>query len=248
MSLTVTVLGSSGTFPTAERAASGYLVEVDGSYLWMDAGSGTWRNLLGHVDYPAISGVVLSHCHPDHTTDVFQAFHARKFGGPRPLDPIPLWAPQETLERLTGFIPFLDESFDMQAIAANGSFDFNGARIAFVSMAHPPETLGVRIDLDERTLAYSADTGRGADFDALGRNADLFICEATLQDSDELWEGHLRASQAGEIAAEIDARSLLLTHFRPGRDAALSLVEAERAAGGVECRIAVDNLRLEVKR
>ena len=31
----------------------------------------------------------------------------------------------------------------------------------------------------------------------------MFVCEATSQDSDEIWEGHLRASQTGRIAQQV---------------------------------------------
>ena len=77
MTMSLTVLGSSGMYATPERACSGYLVEIDDQTLWLDAGAGTWRNLMRHTDFRDLSGVLLSHRHPDHTTDVFQADHAR---------------------------------------------------------------------------------------------------------------------------------------------------------------------------
>jgi ribonuclease BN (tRNA processing enzyme) len=246
MSFSVTVLGSSGMFASIERACAGYLVDVEGSTLWLDAGAGTWRNLLAHTSYATLDGIFLTHRHPDHTTDFFQAFHARQYGQPEPLPPIPVWAPAETLERVTAFIPDIDESFDLNVVAAGDRVSFGEATLSLVEMAHPPETVGVRLDHEAAAFAYSSDTGIEADFGALATNVDLFLCEATLQDSDETWSGHLRASQVGEIAQDLGAKRVCLTHLPPGRDHDLSLKEAHAASGGVRLELATDNMKFEL--
>ena len=246
MGIAVTVLGSAAMFATVERQASGYLVEYEDTKLWIDAGGGTWRQLLQFTDHRDVDGILLTHRHPDHTIDVFQALHARLYGEKEPLPPIPLWAPAETLERLLAFSSEIARGFDLHVIAEGESMEADGAKLSFVRMAHPPETLGVRIEHEGIVVAYSADTGPNADFRTLAGDAALFVCEATFQDSDEEWEGHLRASQAGAAAAESGAGKLLLTHLPPGRDLGLSLAEAQKSSGDVEVQLAADGLRLEV--
>jgi ribonuclease BN (tRNA processing enzyme) len=246
MTMTLTILGSSAMFATAERNCSGYLVDCGGQNLWLDAGSGTWQNLQRHTDYRALAGILLTHRHPDHTSDVFQAMHARRYGAAEPLPTIPLWAPAETLERITHFSPELDESFDLREIDAGSSFELGGARVSFAEMAHPAETLGVRVEREGAVLAYSADTGPSADFAALARGASLFVCEATLQECDEKWEGHLSAAQAGAISAEQDVSILLLSHLPAERDLQTSVLEAKQAFGG-EVQLAEDSARHEVR-
>jgi ribonuclease BN (tRNA processing enzyme) len=233
-------------YATRERACSGYLLEVGGRNVWLDAGAGTWRNLIRYIDYADIHGIVLTHQHPDHTSDVFQAFHARNYGDKAPLPSIPLWAPRATLQALTAFNPSIEESFDLAEIAEGGSFEFAGATFSFTRMAHPVETLGVRVAAGDAVLAYSADSGVSADFDALASGADLFICEATFQDSDEAWTGHMSASQAAGLAARVGAAQLLLTHLPPGRDLGLSLAQAHAAGDGVPIQLADDGQRFEV--
>jgi len=70
----LTVLGCSGSYPGPGGAASGYLVEADGTRIWLDAGSGTLANLQRHIGLDAVDAVVLSHEHPDHWADI-EGFH-----------------------------------------------------------------------------------------------------------------------------------------------------------------------------
>lgn len=247
-SLAVTVLGSAGMFQTRERAASGYLVEIGDICIWLDAGSGTWRNLLDHIDYDALDGVLLTHRHPDHTTDVFQAFHARRHGPAGQLPSIPLWAPRETIETLCRFTDGISEAFDMTAVAPGDEIALGGARASFYEMAHSPSaTVGVRIEAGGRVLAYSSDTGPGGGLAALAHDADVFICEATYQDQDAgAWDGHLMASEAAAAASACGVKNLVLTHLPPGRDHAVSLSEAQRNGGDMMVQLAEDGLRLEL--
>jgi ribonuclease BN (tRNA processing enzyme) len=233
-------------FATEDRACSGYVLEYGDTRLWIEAGAGSWRNLQAHVDHRQLDGVVLSHRHPDHTSDIFQADHARQFGGPAPLPRIPLWAPPETLERVCAFVSDLDVSFDMHPLVAGDDLDIAGTRFHFVAMAHPVETLGMRIERDGAVLAYSADTGPSADLDSLARDADVFVCEATLQDSDRAWEGHMSASGAGRVAAAIGVSRLLLTHLPPNRNLDRSLHEAQTESGAVPVALASDGMRMQV--
>jgi ribonuclease BN (tRNA processing enzyme) len=245
VTFSVTVLGSSGMFATLERACAGYLLQLGDKRILVDCGAGTWRNLLNHIDETSIDGVVLSHRHPDHVSDLFQIFHARRYGHEEALPNIPLWAPGETLDRLTSFARELDQAFDMNEVAAGDAIQVEGATFRFFGMAHPPDTVGVRVEADGVVFAYSSDTGPTGDLEGVARGADLFICEATLLDSDE-WEGHLTARQAGEAAARSGVKKVVLTHLPPGKDPGLSLSQAHRTRGDADVQLAVDGLRLEV--
>jgi ribonuclease BN (tRNA processing enzyme) len=247
VSFSVTVLGSSAWYATPQSAASGYLVDFGDMRLWLDAGGGTWVRLLEKVDFAAVDGVMLTHRHPDHTIDLFQLFHARQYGGDEPMAPIPLWAPPETIDRMLAFTSQVDEAFDLQSVEPEDKVDIGGAKFSFFDMAHPPETLGVRIERDGGVFAYSADTGPEFDAEGLAGDADVFLCEATYQDGDRLWEGHLSATQAATAAVGVRASELVLTHLPPSRDLAVSLSEATRTAGDIPVQLARDGLKMEIK-
>ena len=246
MTLAVTVLGSAAMYSTSERACSGYLVETPAKKVWMDAGGGTWLHLQRLMDQDRLDGIVLTHRHPDHTLDLFQCFHARRYGSSEPLDTVPLWAPAETIERLLAFSSELDESFDIHAVRAGDTVELDDLVLSFFEMAHPPETVGVRAESNGSIVAYSSDTGPGGDFEGLASGARLFLCEATFQEVDDEWDGHLTAAQAGAAAAVAGVAELVLTHLPDKRDLAISLAEAKAHSGGVPVSLASDGLRLEL--
>jgi ribonuclease BN (tRNA processing enzyme) len=73
---------------------------------------------------------------------------------------------------------------------------------------------GFRVSADGRTLAYSGDSGPCGELPELARDADLFLCEATLLAANPEGgvRGHLAADEALAAFREAGARRLLLTH------------------------------------
>ncbi|HEX2063820.1 MAG TPA: MBL fold metallo-hydrolase [Acidimicrobiales bacterium] len=225
-SLTVTVLGCSGSFPGPGSACSGYLVQGAGATLWLDAGSGTMANLQRHVDLDQVDAVVLSHEHPDHWSDVEGYRVALAYAIER--SGFPVYAP-EGVRRLLSTDP--GPTFDWRTVSDGDQVEVGGLRLRFSRTDHPPETLAVRIDGDGRSLGYSADTGRGWSFEALGAGIDLALCEATYVGESDV-PGHLTAAEAATMAAQCRVGHLVLTHLFPTVDPERTRAEAEAAYGG----------------
>lgn len=78
------------------------------------------------------------------------------------------------------------------------------------------------------------DTGPDPLLAALGRNADLYIVDASDRpgESDQPVRNLLTAAEAGQWAAKAGAARLLLTHFWPGNDRQAAILAAQRAFGG----------------
>ena len=72
----------------------------------------------------------------------------------------------------------------------------------------------MRVTNGDRTLAYSGDSAPSERLVELARDADLFVCEATLGAGslDDEPRGHLSAEEALDAFAASGARRLLLTH------------------------------------
>ena len=147
MGLSLTVLGCCGSYAGPGGACSGYLVRGAGTTLWLDAGSGTLANLQRHVALDDVDGVVLSHGHPDHWSDVEGLRVALTYVVQR--RGVPVFAP-------AGVRQLLSEdpgpALDWHEVADGDRVELGGLRMAFSRTEHPPETLAVRVDGGGRSV------------------------------------------------------------------------------------------------
>ncbi len=228
----VYVLGSSGTFPTPGRPASGYLVEQGSMRVWCDAGPGTYTALP--VDPDLVDAIVISHQHPDHCSDLLTAFHAWTYR-PDPREGVPLYAPQAVWDRIAGFFDegqgtSLPVTFDFHPVWTGDQVELGDIAISFTAMDHSVPTVGSRWEANNRKLFYTADTGPAGDWMTSAEGVHVMISEASYQGNheDQAYAQHLTAEDAGRIAREAGVRKLFLTHIPPYLDAARSVYEAEQ--------------------
>jgi len=109
---------------------------------------------------------------------------------------------------------------------------------------------GRRVTLEDTSVARSGqvvafvmDTSWCDGALALADGADLLVCEATFASSESQLAaayGHLTAAQAGRIAAQADARRLLLTHFSQRYPDVSQLAEEAAATFSGEVVVAAD--------
>ena len=220
------------TFPVAGRPASGYLVVQGETRVWLDAGPGTFVDLP--VDSYMVDAIVISHQHPDHCCDLFTAFHAWTYC-PDPRRGVPLYAPQAVWDGVSGFLDGgqgskLSETFDFHPVLTGDRADIGDLTVSFTEMDHSVPTVGSRWEAENRALFYTGDTGPKGEWREAARDVDLMISEAAYQErGDGDYPHHLTSREAGEIAREVGARRLVLTHIPPYLDVSRSIVEAESA-------------------
>lgn len=214
MSLSVTVLGCSGTYPGPGEACSGYLLRTDTTTVVVDLGPGTLANLQRHVDLARVDALVLTHEHPDHWLDLPVLRNAMRYM--LGLSGLPVYGTRGVLAAASGLIGEVAPTFDFTTVTAGATVTVGDLTLAFSPTDHPVETLAVRARGGGRSLLYSADTGPGWDPSGFGDGVDLFVCEATMTPDDE-GDGavHLSARQAGALAAKLGAGRLVVTHVAP---------------------------------
>lgn len=217
----LTILGGSGTYPTAMRACSGYLLTHDGYRVWVDAGNGTLMALQRHIGLDDVDAIWLSHAHPDHCADLYPFFFALLLSERN----VPVWCAPGVGDRLAALIG--EDSIDMfrsrlqwNELEPGAVTDAGPMRFEAFDAAHSTTNISLRATADGKTFCYSGDTGPNPELARAARDADLFMCEASWLQRDEglMAPIHMRASQSGSAAREAGAARLLLTHIWPHND------------------------------
>lgn len=239
----LTVAGSSCSIPRPGRACSCYVIESPGATVVADLGSGAFANLIRLLPAEDVDAVVISHMHADHFIDLIPMRYALKYGARKTTRPVLLYVPPggaELLVRLTGAFEreshhdFLGEVFDVRTYDPDGTLEIGDARLRFAPTSHYIQTYGLRIEAAGASLAYSADTAPDDRVAELARDADAFVCEATLAEAEEadVPRGHLSAREAARMATRAGARRLILSHYPASADPAALEAQARSIFAG----------------
>ena len=215
----LTIVGSSPAWPNPGGAQSGYLLDGPGRLL-LDCGPGVLSKLREESAWPELDAIAISHFHLDHWGDLVPWVWGSRYGPGRDLPPVSLHLPpggRTYLASLAGQFgggpDMFDRAFAIREYAVGVANEIAGFEVVPVPMKHyTVDTYGFRVSDGSATLAYSADSAPNGGLVELARDADLFLCEATLA----VWEpeprGHLSLAEAEAAFAESGARRLLVTH------------------------------------
>jgi ribonuclease BN (tRNA processing enzyme) len=159
------------------------------------------------------------------------------FGAGAGQEPPELWLPHGGREVIHGLDPVLYanailELFEVQEYEERTPFTVAGFELEAYRMLHYAlESYGLRVTDGDRVLAYSADSAPCDGLVELARDADLFLCEATLAKPEPGIRGHLTADEALDAYKSAGARRFVAIH-RPDE---LPLPDGvERAYDGLE--------------
>jgi ribonuclease BN (tRNA processing enzyme) len=220
MSVKLTVAGCSPAWPNPGGAQSGYLVEGPGKVL-LDCGPGVLARLRERDGWPDVDAIAITHFHLDHWGDLVPWVWGRMFGPAADFDPPELWLPpggRKTLAELgstLGSEDMFEQAFATREYAEGEAFEAAGFTVMARRVLHYQLlAFGFRVSADGATLAYSGDSGPSDALAELAREADIFLCEATLlaPNPEGGTRGHLSADEAHAAFEAARAQRLLLTH------------------------------------
>jgi len=235
----LTVLGCSGSYGAPpDGACSSYLLRDGETTLWVDCGNGGFVNLQRHLDPAELTGVVVTHEHPDHCVDLYGLHVLLRYGLERAH--VPLYAPAGAADRL-GVLTTWGDTFDWTDLGDGATASVGSIGLRFARTDHPPPTYAVEATAaDGRRLVYTSDTGPGWSVRAFGPGAQVVLSEASYRHDDRRSPIHLSARQAGEAARAAGAERLVLTHRWPQVDPAVIDAEGSEGFGGPVTRAVVD--------
>jgi ribonuclease BN (tRNA processing enzyme) len=221
MPVKLTVVGSSPAWPNPGGAQSGYLVEDDGRRLLLDCGAGVLAKLRELEDWPRIDAIAITHFHLDHWGDLVPWVWAHFVGPAQEAGEPELWVPPGGRGRLAllgeqlGQPEMFERAFRVSEYEDARPFEAAGMQVEARRVLHYDLlAFGFRVASNGTVLAYSGDSGPSEQLTELARDADLFVCEATLEEPNPEGgtRGHLAAAEAEEAFLRSGARRLLLTH------------------------------------
>ena len=229
----LTILGNNGPFPSPNGACSGYFLESDSgeTKILMDFGPGSLSRLLEIARMEELGGVVVSHMHFDHMSDLLPMQYAIQFSGRE--RPLPVFVPPRP-ERVRALLecPYYD-------LFGHEDLTLGEMRLSYIPAIHPVEGSCVRVECDGARLVFTGDTNVNPALELFADGCNLLLADAGLASAD--WtdkKPHLSAALCGALARDVRAGTLLLTHLNPLYDPQALLAEAREAYPAAELAVA----------
>ena len=250
-----------GPIPSPTRSQPANLLRTGNASILIDVGDGTLEQ-LAKVGVPAtsIDAVIISHLHFDHIGGLF-AFLGL-YQQVRVQRELTIYGPPGTRQMVNGLFQAMQPSADVGAglrgvasivpgqniriveLSNGDQFTIDSAKISVVSNSHYSfpadsedakrfQSLSFRLDLADRSIVYTGDTGPSEAVERLAKNADILFSEVIDTDAaiaslrlanpsftdaqvaaiaPHFSEQHLTPEAVGLLAARAGVRHLVLTH------------------------------------
>jgi ribonuclease BN (tRNA processing enzyme) len=234
----LTVVGAGPAYsddPTSIGAC--YLVEHAGAALVLDLGHGAFSGLASRIRPERLTGILISHLHPDHYIDLVPLRHWLRYHLVQP-GCVSVYGPADLgsrLDALHGEPGFAAESLDIHALEP-GAWGVGPFRVATARVSHTSESYAFRVGVEDDLgpgLVYSGDVGVADDLAPLVRPGDTLLVEASFGPGPVppgVW--HLDGPAAGRLAAATRPQRVLVTHLLPGQDPPATIDSVRRSYSG----------------
>ncbi|XP_044272419.1 ribonuclease Z, mitochondrial isoform X2 [Tribolium madens] len=238
-------LGTGSSIPNKTRNTSGMLLEIDeNTNIVVDCGEGTLGQIVrfygkdkASAELAKIGAIYISHLHADHHLGLVGVLQGRKRAMQKlgkESQPLFLFAPKQIMWWLSFYDRCFENIREEFILVPNGELFFNNHEldenlesklleslqmrdISTCFVKHCPNAFGVSfVHKNGYKITYSGDTMPSDNLVELGKNSDLLIHEATMEDelaAEAVIKMHSTTSQAIEIGRRMDAKYTLLTHF-----------------------------------
>jgi ribonuclease BN (tRNA processing enzyme) len=169
-----------------------------------------------------------------------------------------LWLPPNARERLTRLVStwdeqfsYFEETFHVREYGVESAFEVGPFSVTALDVPHYIESKALRFELDGTSFGYSSDLGPSDAIAPFMHGVDLLLAEAACSedaDLDQPGRGHITAAEAGQVAQDAGAHSLLLTHVPEELGLDHSRAAAAAAFHGGPVHVARSGERYDVAR
>ncbi|WHY02035.1 MBL fold metallo-hydrolase [Neobacillus sp. DY30] len=230
----LTTIGFWGGYPKQNGASSGYILEHDEFKLLIDCGSGVLAKMQNIIQPEELDAVLISHYHPDHIADIGVLQHARLIQGflGKSFPTLPIYG--HSLDQVEFAKLTYKEITKGIAYSPNDVLTVGPFQVTFLKTDHPVSCYAMRIDVNGKSIVYTADSSFKEEFIDFTKGADLLLCECNFyQHQNGKSAGHMNSTDAGRFASRAGVKQLILTHLPHYGDLSKLISEAGEEYTGI---------------
>lgn len=221
----IVTVGTGCAKPSLTRGSSCILMELGGLALCVDMGLGSLHGLLrAGVTHEKVDALFLTHFHTDHTADLGAFLFAANYDETPRTNPLSIFGGEglvrymEAMEGVHGrWIAAKHYERSVCEAKPGDAFALGEVRILAGPASHDESSLSWRFEAEGVSAGITGDTGPDPRLAPFFKKVDTLVCECSLP-HDLPAPYHLRAEDAGALAAEANAGRLILTHFYPASE------------------------------
>ncbi len=234
------------------RSTGGIFIE-DKIKIALDPGPGAIVRMNQEgIDPTKIDLLLVSHCHPDHYTDVDVLIEAMTMGGTVKRDT--LIASESVITGIEGFDPKASSYHqsrleEIHVAKAGDEFQVGGMKIAATPTIHTdPSGIGFRLETENGIVTYTSDTSVGDEVIQSYKGTRLLILALTTPPGIQLHH-HLSPKDAVTILNEVKPEMALLTHFglRAIKYGTGKIAQWIKEQSGIQTVAAEDGMKVDVE-
>ena len=234
----------------AGAVGAGYLVTSGETRLLLDLGHGAYANLAGTLEPSTLTGIAISHLHPDHFIDLVPLRHYLRYEF-RPPRRVSVLAPAALAARLDALLAqpgFTAEALDIEPLSDGLVREIGELRLEARKVLHTDDSYGFRVSGPTGPgLVYTGDCGRAADLLPLIHPGDVLLSEVSFGPGPvSAGAFHLDAAAVGTLAREAGVSRILLTHLLSGRDRVATEAATTNAADGIAATLVDPGDRFDI--
>ena len=248
----IRLIGTGTCVPRLKRRGPSTLFRGDGAVVLADIGLGSLHGLLkAGVSHRDVTHLILTHLHPDHTSELLAFLFAANY------DPEPREAPlviagglgvREFMDRLQTLYGHWVEAvgYHREIVELDPGRNIKAGKIAIEAGAasHTPASISYSLTSPSGAkVVITGDTAYDAKLAKFAGNADLLVADASFPEGG-VGAGHMSAAECARLAREAWVGLLVLSHIYP--DAEDVDMPQIREAAGCEVILSEDELTFKL--